>query len=461
MRAMTEELANHVANYKKMTLTEDILQQVKRVLLDYFCCAITGSQTVVSKQVFQTLLELEGEGDYHVIGHKKKLSKTNAAFINGTSAHSLDLDDGHTKGSIHPGTVVLPPLLAEAEKGKPNFDLLARAIVIGYDVCLRISSALHPSSRKRGFHNTPVAGIFGAVAGLCVLNELNKKEVQNAFGIAASFAGGIFAFLGTGAEVKRIHPGQAARDALLAVELSLNGLTGPKSVLESENGLFQAFAGADISSERLLQNLGKTFEISNIYFKPYPCCRHIHSSVDAVYKLKEKNEIKVEDIVRIRVGVNSIAYKHRHHECQSLLDAQMSLPYTVALALLYPTLEIGHFAPENSTRQCRNLASKVEVYIDEHAETVYPNERAAKVEINVADGSTLMELIHNPLGEPSHPLDDAQLAAKFYGNCKSIIGEEKTEEMIANIFNIEKEIDFLYKSFHNNNIATDYKGWIK
>ena len=150
---------------------------------------------------------------------------------------------------------------------------------------------MHPSSRKRGFHNTPVAGIFGATAAVCVLYGLEEEDIKNAFGVAASFAGGLFAFLGTGAEVKRIHPGQAARDALLAVELTVKGLSGPKFVLECENGVFQAFAGGDISIDRLFDGIGERYEIMNVYFKPYPCCRHLHSSVDAVYKLRNKYQI--------------------------------------------------------------------------------------------------------------------------------------------------------------------------
>ncbi|MEQ2525877.1 MmgE/PrpD family protein [Robertmurraya yapensis] len=445
MRKVTEELAEYVADSINLVLHEELVHQVKRVILDYFCCAITGSKTAVSNQVFQTLLNLDGEGDYNAIGYEKGLSKTNAVFINGTSTHCLDLDDGHTNGSIHPGVVVLPPVLAEAQKIKPSFEELARAIIIGYDICLRISSAIHPSSRKRGFHNTPIAGIFGAVAGLCVLNKCGKEEVRNAFGIAGSFAGGIFAFLGTGSEVKRIHPGQAARDAILAVELSMNGLTGPKSVLESENGFFQAFAGGDISVERLFLDLGTSHEIMNIYFKPHPCCRHLHSSIDAIYKIKEKTNLNLTEITSIRVGVNSIAYKHRHHECQSFLDAQMSLPYSLALALVHPSLEIEHFTPENSTDLIRNLAKRVDIYIDERAEQVYPYERPAFIEITLKDGTKMVESVSNPLGEPSVPLDDKKLKEKFLGNCKGIMGEDKAQQTIDNIFNKDINLDFLYR----------------
>lgn len=442
---VTQRLANHVASVMGMQLNDELVHQVKRVFLDYICTAITGSDTEVSRLVYHSIQEIEGEGKYNVIGHEKGLSITNAAFINGTSAHCLDLDDGHSAGSIHPATVVLPAVLAAAQKTKPTFERLVKATIIGYDVCLRISSAMHPSSRKRGFHNTPVAGIFGATAAVSVLYEFKEEDIQNAFGIAASFAGGLFAFLGTGSEVKRIHPGKAARDALLAVELTAKGLSGPKSVLECENGVFQAFAGDEIFLDRLFKDIGEQYEIMNIYFKPYPCCRHLHSSVDAVYELKDRFQFKLEEISSIRVGVNNIAYLHRHKEFHSLLDTQMSLPFAVVASLIHPMLEIPHFNPMNADETTNNLVQLVEVYIDEDANNVYPKERLAKLEILLKNGEILHSTVRNPLGEPDNPLSDEKLEQKALVNCTPVIGEEKTRRIIDQIKNMEREIDFLYQ----------------
>ncbi len=441
---VTEILANHVSNAMEIQLDDLLINQVKKVYLDYLCSAITGSDTDVGKLVYKSLLEVEGEGNCNIIAQDKGLSKTNAAFVNGTFSHCLDLDDGHTKGSIHPGTVVLPALLAAAQQVRPDFEELAKATIIGYEVCLRISSAIHPSSRKRGFHNTPVAGIFGAVAAICTLKRFSKEEVQNAFGIAASFAGGLFAFLGTGSEVKRIHPGQAARDAVLAVELTEKGLSGPKFVLESENGFFQAFAGGNINEDRLFRELGETFEIMNIYFKPYPCCRHLHSSIDAVYKIRETNQFELQEIASIRVGVNSIAYKHRHYECQTFLDAQMSLPYAVSSAFVHPILEISHFYPDRCSDSVKSLIPLVEVYVDERAEKVYPLERPAIVEITLKSGEKIIEYIHNPKGEPSIPLSGEILEHKFKSNCSPIIGEDKALRILDSVNKMEN-LNFLYE----------------
>ena len=441
---VTERLAVHAANTKNMKLDSELIHQVKKACLDYLCAAITGSNTKVSRLVYEYFLESEEKGTTNLIGYETGLSKANAAFLNGTSAHCLDMDDGHTGGSVHPGTVVFSTVLALAQHLKPTFEELAKAIVIGYDVCLRVSSAIHPSSRQRGFHNTSVAGIFGAVAVAGSLYGLQKEEIQNAFGIAGSLTGGIFAFLGTGSEVKRIHPGQAARDGIIAVELTRKGLTGPKAVLEGENGLFQAFADGKVSVERMFKDIGGKYEIMNIYFKLYPCCRHLHSSIDAVYELKTNLQIQPQDINEIRVGVNRIAYLHRHKDCQTLLDAQMSLPYALAAAIYHPVLEIKHFNPEKTKETIGRLAQLVEVYIDEEADRHYPAQRAARIAIKLKDGRILTCYVENPLGEPSKPLTDEKLEQKFIANCSPIIGEERAAEIVENLRNLEEEIEILY-----------------
>lgn len=442
---VTKQLAEFVESFDIVDLNKELIEQGKRVLIDFYCAAITGSQTNISNLVRNFILENEGTGTAKIIGREERLSKSNAAFINGTSAHCLDFDDGHTQGSIHPGAVVIPAVLAVSESTNITTRQLLKAIIVGYEVCLRVSSAIHPSSRIRGFHNTSIAGVFGATAAVSYIHGLNVKEIQNAFGIAGSFCGGIFAFLGTGAEVKRIHPGQAARDGITAAGLARSGLTGPLEVIEGENGFFQAFAGRDVRVEKILSNLGSEYEFLNIYFKPYPCCRHLHSAIDAIYFMKKEDSIEVDRIKNIKIGVNRVASLHHHKNCTSLLDAQMSMPFAISTALLNENLNIELFHPQHADKEFWELCEKVELYVDEEAESIYPEKRAARVNIMMSDGSNRTCFIDNPLGEHSKPLMNEQLNQKFFDNCVSIIGEQKASSFLKSISNIlQEETSFLY-----------------
>lgn len=441
--AYTFELARFTAGFGQVPLEDEHIQQVKKVLLDYYCAAITGTKTDVSRQVYGYLLKSSGPGNVCVVGRETGLSKENAAFANGTSAHCLDFDDGHSIGSIHSGVVVIPAVLSVAEEIEASPEDIMRAIIVGYEICLRISSTVHPASRKRGFHNTPTSGIFGAVAGAAYLYKFDAEQVAQAFGNAASFSSGLFAFLGSGSEIKRIHPGKAARDAITAVELVRFGVGGPTRVLEDPNGFFHAFAGDEVQADRIYRDLGSAFEIMNVYFKPYPCCRHLHSSIDAVYQIKKKTAIDPGQVQKVRIGVNRIAAAHDHCKFGSLLDAQMSIPYSIAGAILHDHLSLDIFLTK--TEELVRLSELVDVYVDEEAEESYPEKRMARVYIDLKDGSTLSAVVDHPLGEPNNPISDEDLEGKFISNCSSVIGQEKAQQWIEHLRRWpEEENDFLF-----------------
>ena len=131
---------------------------------------------------------------------------------------------------------------------------------------------------------------------------LNIEQTKNALGAAGRFAGGLRECLSTGdkgGEIKRVHPGKAARDGLLCAELACQGMTAPATILEGKNGFFSAFAGIELDPSSLFAGLGETFEIVNCYFKPYPVCRHLHGAIDAIKAIKTESQIKPEEIERI------------------------------------------------------------------------------------------------------------------------------------------------------------------
>lgn len=441
----SEKIAEHASSFHNIGLEPELIRQVKRVVLDFYCAAVTGSRTETSRRVYQYLRDAAGSGKYAVIGYPEGLPRLDSAFMNGTNAHCLDFDDGHSGGSIHPGAPVIPAVLAASWNASSTPGQFMSAVVLGYDVCLRIAKAMHPASRQRGFHNTPAAGIFGAAAASAFLYGATPAQMKDAIGIAGSFAGGLFAFLGTGSEVKRIHPGQAARDGLLSAELAMAGLTGPHNVLEGENGFFKAFAGA-FSMEKLVEGLGEQFELMNVYFKPYPCCRHLHSSIDCIFEMKQLYSFDPKDISRVQIGVNRITSMHAHKQFQTLLDTQMSLPFSAAAALLSDHLNLQSFELASITPELTALCDKIDVVLDEQLEKDYPLKRGARIVVELANGDMLDHTVDNPLGEPSKPLTDEQLMAKFVNNCVPILGKEKTSRLAEAVMNLDHSLQFLHES---------------
>ncbi|MGE7778885.1 MmgE/PrpD family protein [Peribacillus sp. NPDC097264] len=451
---ITNKITDIILNSQEREYSPDVTQQFKRAFMDYICSAITGSSEPAAQQLFNYLSSIEKGGDCTVIGHSSKLSPPSAAFINGTSAHSLDFDDGHTQGSIHLGGVVFPAVLAVGEQYGSSPKEMIKAVITGYEIGGRLAAALHPHVWQRGFHNTPVIGIFGAVASVSTLLKSNKTEILNALGQAGSFSGGLFEFLGEGADVKRLHPGKAARDAIICVELARRNITGPHKVFEGKNGFLKAFANNQINMERLFQETGSEPEILNIYFKPYPCCRHLHGPIDAVKIIKKRHKIDLNQISEIEVSTYKVASKHSHYQTKTLLDAQMSIPCAVSLALVYEDVTIGTFQKEDvNAADVQSILKKVRVRINEKCEEIYPRHRSSNLTITLKNGERITEFVVDPIGESHTPLSNQELEKKFKNNSTQFIPEKRIEEIIAAIWNFEhlSDLEAFYNLYRGEN----------
>jgi 2-methylcitrate dehydratase PrpD len=435
----TRRLARHVAGKRFEDLSERTVHGFKRALLDYLTTSITGSQEPVAHQMLDYLASVDESRTAAVVGHSKRLSVLNAALINGTSTHALDFDDGHTHGSAHPAGPNFPAVLAVAEQKARGAKDVILAIVLGYDVMLRVASAIHPHSALRGWHNTPVTGVLGAAAGVSRLIGNDEEQTLYAIGLAGSFAGGLFEFLGEGADVKRIHPGKAARDGILCAELGKRGVTGPMHVLEGKHGFFKAFVDGQVNWLRLMQGLGMRYEIEDAYFKPYPCCRHLHPIMDGIVMLKHKHQVNPAQVERIEAGSYAVGARHNHTSWEALLDAQMSMPCAAALALIEEDVTSPSFKPGRIDRpEVQGMIQKVRVYTDEDTDRLYPKRRGGVVTLVMKDGTRLTERVLDPKGEGENPMSDVDLERKFLSNCEPIVGKDKCARLLESVWAFDR-----------------------
>jgi 2-methylcitrate dehydratase PrpD len=448
-RDASRRLARHVARLDCRELPPAAVHAFRRALLDYLTCAVVGSRADAARIALDYFQSWDRSAETCVVGTVARLAAQNAAFVNGTAAHSLDFDDGMTRGSVHPAGAIFPALLALAEKlGSPAEDLIA-AGVAAYDVALRIASTVHPHSSRRGFHNTPTAGVFGAAAGAARLLGLDAAATLHALGLAGSFSGGLRAYLQDGAEVKRIHPGKAARDGIVCGELARRGLTGPAGVIEGRYGFVHAIAGGNADWERLTGGLGERFEICSVYFKPYPACRHFHAALDAVREIGRRTPFRVDDVAAVEIGMYEAgAAGHDQKTAENLLDAQMSAPVTTALAIAFGNVTVPSFDRANLERpDVRRLIDVTEVYVDEECERIYPARRSGVARIRLRSGAVLEERVLDPKGEGENPMSDDDLAAKFFANCEPIVGAERGRRLLDAVWQLDcgADLDVFYR----------------
>jgi len=444
----TRSLVSAVWDIRYDTLPQPVIHHAKRALLDYLACAISGSQSEPGRALMDYLRTADRSTDATVIGTGERLSTMNAALANGTHAHAYDFDDGQTKASAHAGGVIFSAVLPAAEQLRSSARDTLLAAVVGYEVMLRISSAMHPASWSRGFHNTPIAGVFGATAGVARLLGLTVDQTVHALGHAGSFAGGLFEFLGEGADTKRVHPGKAARDGILCAEMGKRGITGPTKVLEGTHGFFRAFADGQVKWDRLLDGIGREFSIADMYFKPYPCCRHLHAIIEGIEGLKREQAIAAADVKRITTSLYKVGTKHDHRHCDTLLDAQMSIPVAAALAIVCDDVTIHSFTREMLDRpDVRTLIERTDVRADDECERVYPGDRRAIIEIELVSGAKRRIVVNNPKGESQQPMTDADLEQKLTANCAPVIGAEHCARLIRGVWDMEglHDVDLLVR----------------
>jgi 2-methylcitrate dehydratase PrpD len=436
-------LAGHVARSRYEDLPAEVVHALKRALLDHVTCALAGSAMPVSRALLSYYQETDASRVATVIGAEARLSAPNAALVNGANTHGLDFDDGTTHGSAHPSGAIFPAVLAAAEQHGADAKAVILAATLGYDVMVRIAAAMHPVTAKRGFHNTPLAGVFGAAAAVAKLLNLDSAGTNHALGLAGSFAGGIRQYLEDGAEVKRIHPGKAARDGMLCAEFARRGITGPARVLEGRYGFADTHAGGEFKWDRLLGELGSRWEIAGIYFKPYPCCRHYHSAIDGIVALREEHGIRPQDVESLRIGLYSVGVNgHDHKHCDNILDAQMSAPVGAALAVVDGAIAAHQFLPDSLARpDVRRIVDLVDTRLDEECERLYPARRSGAVEIGLKGGKKVAARVLDPKGEGENPMSDADLERKFFANCEPVIGKQRCAEVLKTVWSFDGERD--------------------
>ena len=436
----SRRIAAHAAGMTFAALPAATVHAYKRTMLDFLTCAITGAAMPVSKALLSYFEENDATRVSAVIGHGALLSAPNAALVTGANVHGLDFDDGHTHGSAHAAGVIFPAVFAVAHQRASSAHEIVSAVVAGYDVMCRIAAAMHPESARRGFHNTALAGVFGAAAAVSNLLKLDTAQTLHALGLAGSFSAGIREYLDEGAEIKRIHPGKAARDGVICAEFAKRGITGPSKVLEGRYGFFATHAAPQVKWVRLFDGLGQRYEINAVYHKPYPCCRHYHAVIDGIKALQRERRFTADDVEHAdlgmyAVGVNGHDYKH----CDTLLDAQMSAPIAAALAIVMGDVTAPMFVPATLDRpDVRALIERIDARLDDECERIYPGIRSGAAEIRLRDGTLLAKRVLEPKGEVKNPMTDEDLEAKFRANCEPIVGRARCERLISDVWQFDR-----------------------
>lgn len=442
-------------------LGEDVFARTRFLLLDYLGVAIGGSLSESSGPVYRMLYRSACLGPSTVIGTATKTSPEFAALANGTAAHSLELDDTHQAGSIHPGVVIFSTAIALSE-AHPEIRAseFVAAVVAGYDFTARVAIAAQPKIHyELGFHPTSTCGVFGAAVTAAKLLRLDQKQMLSAVGIAGSMAAGSLEFLAEGAWTKRLHPGLAAQNGILAAKLAAEGFRGPRTILEGRDGFFHAYSrqpipdlltpdstklvAEDQFSLRNWQRLNRGFEILHTSVKPHACCRYMQAPIDGLIDLAKEHDIHPDQIERVEIAVLEAGWplvcepRKRKYSPENAVDAQFSMPYGAAVALVHRSAGLEHFSGASfDSPQLKTLMGKVVLIKDIRLEERFPEEWPASVRIQLKGGETLEKFVRYPKGDPQNPLTWQELSAKFESLASRVLPKERCRKIIDAVENV-------------------------
>ncbi|HSF94298.1 MAG TPA: MmgE/PrpD family protein [Thermohalobaculum sp.] len=428
MTTVALEFAEFAAGVSTGDLPDTVRHAAKRCLIDWWGGALAGSVEAPATVLAEALAP--GGGRARLLPWGRGADPRTAALINGTAAHTVEVDDIYSPGLYHPGVAVIAGALAAADhEGVSGAELLA-GIVAGYEVSNRIARTVNPAHYAL-WHTTATVGFFGAAAAAGRVLRLDAGRIAHALTTAATFAAGLRHAFSSDAMSKPLHAGRAAEGGVLAALGARAGLTGVPDMFEGVRG-FGAAMSRDVDWGRAGDGLGTEWTITRMTCKPYPCCGHTFAAIDAARAVMDEG---VEPGAIERVGVGT--YRAGVEICENTdpktpYEAKFSLPYTVALACLNRPVDLAAFAPGGlNDPELRAMMARVAVALDPEAEAAFPALRAAEVAITTRDGRTRRYRQPTRRGDPDFPVSDADLGAKFAMLAEPVIGAAAAAETAA------------------------------
>ena len=333
MNGATETLAQFVVGTRLEDIPAIVVQNAKLMILDTFGVILAASRDPGCKLLARWVKDQEAASRATVIGQGFRSSPLLAALANGHASHALDYDD-----SGHYSTQTLPAALALGEPAHLSGAKILQAYILGREVCSRLDAAFDAGREKlrgptyRGWHHTGTNGSLGAAAAGAVVHSLDVEQLKTAFGIAANGACGLRANMGTMA--KALVSGNAARNGVMAATLAKRGFTAEKSILETAQGMADAFCDeGDIDWNSMTRDLGKRYELERgAITKEYPCCSPAHRPIEAVLEIVKVHGIRADDVDWIECDPHSFSL--RRNEARDSHEGQYSLIYCLSVALL-------------------------------------------------------------------------------------------------------------------------------
>ena len=429
---VTKTLAKFIVNHRPDDVPEKVRHEAARSFLNWVGCAVGASRHETVENALAALGEFSGPREATVLGRADKLDVMLAALMNGITSHTFDFDDTHLKTVIHPSGPVASAILALSEHRLFNGKDFLHAFILGVEAECRIGNSVYPQHYDVGWHITGTAGVFGAAAAAGRLLGLSEQQMTWALGIAATQSSGMREMFGT--MCKPFHPGNAARNGLLAALLAQKNFTSSVQGIEAKRGFANVLSTAFKPGE-ITDKLGESWEVSLNTYKPFACGIVIHPAIDGCVQLRNEHKLTGDEIEAIALKAHPLVLELTGKKTPQVgLEGKFSVYHSSAVAVIYGAAGEAEYS-DAVVRDPKVIAlrDKVSATVDKtmHEDQVH-------VSIRLKNGKTVEKYVEHAVGSLARPMSDADLEAKFKGLCKGILSDGETGKLIGLCWDVGK-----------------------
>jgi 2-methylcitrate dehydratase PrpD len=433
-RRVTRELAEWVAAVQYDALPEPVASEAASALADFLGeCLFVGA----TKPWGRTIAEFcardgGGQPEATIIANGAKTLASRAALANGTMALGFEYADYGAGSRPYPFAVTGPLALAEAHHRTGRE--LALAIVVGYEVMWRVFRATMRKGVSIPLYVPALYGTIGCAAACARLLELPVEQTNFAIGLAAGFTGGTFQGHEEGAWQRTLNGGMASERGVTCALFAATGFRATEMGLEGVQGFAKMFTEGHLDADALLDELpagrAGSFIITNRWVKRYPMNTTLHAPVEALLAVMREHELTSSDILEIDAGWQRVEPFLAKHDVATVVSAQASLPFALAVAAVRGKVGVDEFTDETvADPSVRAMIDRTVVHQDTELYEKVPGGMPGRVTVRTKDGRELTAEVLHPKGSPGNRMTEAEFKFKFIDMAARVLGPEQAETL--------------------------------
>jgi 2-methylcitrate dehydratase PrpD len=433
---LMHKLATYIANARRRPLPAAVTERAKHHLLDTIAAMLSGSRLLPGRRAIEFVATQGGVPESTVIGSTLVTSAINAALANGMHAHADETDDTYYLALVHPGCGVVPAALALAERERSTGTELLRAVVLGYDICARMSIALGIERfRERGHSTHSFGHMFGAAAAAAAILKLNVDQTRYLLSYTAQQASGLSCWARDIEHIEKAFDfgGMPARNGVTAGLMASMKFTGVEDVFDGDRSFFHAH-GLTARPEKLVHALGRTYEIMNTSIKRWAIGYPIQAPIDAVLNLIVKHRITANDVERVVVTIDDQGARTVNQRTMASINIQ----HLVAVMLLDGDISFASAHDDRRVRDPQVLKLKERITLQGSAALGRAKTTQAIVEITTCDGRRLRHHTKAVRGTAANPMPRSEVEAKARDLLLPVIGPRRTTRLVDTMWHIER-----------------------